>query len=214
MNYITLFFNYCQCFFLTYWIKPSLSKSHVVGGGIQLPSHVRHFVIPWTAAHQAFLSFTTSRSLPKFMSIASVMPSSHLILWRPFLLPSILPSIRNFSNESAVCIRWPKYWSFSFRISPFNEYSGLISLKIGMISLLSKRLSGVCSSTIIWRYHFFNIKAYPKWVWYSLRLPFIHLFIHLTNVYWAPLFFPDNILDRVDMVMIKQLTSWWEDYDS
>ena len=86
---------------------------------------------PWTAAHQASLSLTISRSLPKFMFIAQVMPSNHLILWCPLLLlPSTFPSIRDFSNESSVCIRWPKYWSFSFNVSPSNENSGLISFKI------------------------------------------------------------------------------------
>ena len=84
---------------------------------------------PWIAARQASLSLSISWSLPKFMPIALVMPSSHLILWHSLLLlPSIFPSIRDFSNESSVCIRWPKYWSF--RISPSDEYSGLISLKI------------------------------------------------------------------------------------
>ena len=93
---------------------------------------------PWTAAHQASLFLTISQSLLKFMSIASVMPSSHLILWCPFLLvPSILPSIGVFSNESALCIRWPKYWSFSFSIIRSNKYSGLISLKIDSIDLLA-----------------------------------------------------------------------------
>ena len=96
----------------------------------QSPSCVRLFVAPWTAACQASLSLTISRSLSKFMSIPSVMPYNHLILCHPLLLPSIFPSIRVFSNESAVCIRWPKYWSFSFSISPSNEYSGLISFKI------------------------------------------------------------------------------------
>ena len=86
---------------------------------------------PWTAAHQASLSITNSQSLLRLMSIKSVMPSNHLILWCPLLLlPSTFPSIRDFSNESSVCIRWPKYWSFSFNISPSNENSGLISFKI------------------------------------------------------------------------------------
>ena len=103
---------------------------------VQLPSHVRLFATPWTAPHQASLSLTISRSLLKFMSIASVMPSSHLILWRPLLLlSSILPSIRDFSKESAVHIRWPKYWSFSK--SPSNEYSGLISFSIDRFDLLA-----------------------------------------------------------------------------
>ena len=96
------------------------------------------FVIPWTVAHQASLSLTISWSLPQFMFIASMMPSSHLILWHPLLLlPLIFPSIRDFSNELSVCIRWLKYWSFSFSISPFREYSGLISLKIDWFDLLA-----------------------------------------------------------------------------
>ena len=91
---------------------------------------------PWTAACQASLSFTVSQSLPKLMSIESVMPSNHLILCRLLLLPSIFPSIRGFSSESALHIRWPKYSSFSFSISPSNEYSGLISFKIDWFDLL------------------------------------------------------------------------------
>ena len=91
-----------------------------------------------SSAHHTSLSLTISWSLPKFMSVAPVMPSSHLILWCPLLLlPSIFSSIRDFSNESAVCIRWPKYWSFSFSINPSNEYSGLISLKIDWFDLLA-----------------------------------------------------------------------------
>ena len=93
---------------------------------------------PWTAAHQASLSITNSWSLPKLMSIDSVMPFNHLILCQPLLLlPSIFPSIRVFSNESALRIRWPKYWSFSFNISPYNEHSGLISFRIDWLNLLS-----------------------------------------------------------------------------
>ena len=94
-------------------------------------------VTPWTAAHQASLSFTISWNLLKLMSIQSVMPSNHLILCHPLLiLPSILPSIRVFSNESALCIRWPQYWSFCFSISLFSEYSGLISFRIDWFDLL------------------------------------------------------------------------------
>ena len=104
---------------------------------VQSPSCVRLFVTPWMAAHQASLSLTISQSLPKFMSTALVMPSSHLILCCPLpLLLSIFPSVRNFSNESAVRIRWSKYWRFS--ISPFNKYSGLISLKIDWLDLLAR----------------------------------------------------------------------------
>ena len=92
-------------------------------------------VTPWTAAHQAFLSLTISRCLPKFMSTVLVIPSSHLILWRP-LLPSIFPSIRDFSNELAIQIRRPKCWSFSFSINPSSEYSGKISFKIDWFDLV------------------------------------------------------------------------------
>ena len=95
---------------------------------VQSLSRVRLFVTPWTAAHQASLSFTISHSLLKLVSIELVMPSNHLILCLPLLLPSIFPSIRNFSNESALHIRWPKYWSFS--TSSSNAYSGLISFRI------------------------------------------------------------------------------------
>ena len=96
-------------------------------------SHVQLFATPWTVAHQASLSFTNSRSLFKLMSIGSVMSSNHLILSCPLLLPSVFPSIRIISNESAVGIRWPKYWSFSF--SPSSEYSGLISFRIDWFDL-------------------------------------------------------------------------------
>ena len=92
---------------------------------------------PWTAACQASLSFTISQSLLKLMSMETVLPSSHLILCRPLLLPSIFPSIRVFSNESVLHIKWLKYWSFSFSISPFNEYSGLISFRMDSLDLLA-----------------------------------------------------------------------------
>ena len=108
-----------------------------VGSSVQLLSHVRLFVTPWTAAHQAFLSITNSQSLLKFMSIESVMPSNHLILCQPLLLPpSIFPSIRVFSNESILLIKWPQYWIFSFSISPSNELSGLISFRMDWLDLL------------------------------------------------------------------------------
>ena len=98
---------------------------------VQLLSSVLLFATPWTAAHQASPSITNSWSLLKLMSIMSVMPSNHLFLCRPLLLPpSLFPSIRIFSNQSVLRIRWPKYWSFSFSISPFKEYSELIYLKI------------------------------------------------------------------------------------
>ena len=103
---------------------------------VQLLSLVRPFVTPWTPACQAFLSFTNSRSLLKLLSIKSVMPSSHLILCHPLLLRSVFPSIRVFSSESVLLIRWPGYWSFSFSISPSSEYSGLISFRMDWLDLL------------------------------------------------------------------------------
>ena len=104
---------------------------------VQLLSPVWLFATPWTAAHQASLSITNSRSLLKLMSIGSLMPSNHLILCRPLLLlPSIFPRIGVFSNESVLPIRWSKYWSFSFSISPSNEYSGLISFRMDWLDLL------------------------------------------------------------------------------
>ena len=105
---------------------------------VQSLSHVRLLATPWTSARQASLSITNPRSPPKPMSIKSVMPSNHLILCHPLLLlPSIFPSIRVFSNESALRIRWPKYWSFSFKISPSSEHPGLISFKMDWLDLLA-----------------------------------------------------------------------------
>ena len=105
---------------------------------VQFLSHVRLFVTPWTATCQASLSITNSQSLLKIMSTELVMPSNHLILCRLLLLqPSIFPSIRVFSNESVLCFRWPNNWSFSFSISPSNEYSGLISFRMDWLDLLA-----------------------------------------------------------------------------
>ena len=105
---------------------------------VQSLSHVWLFVTPWITAHQASLSITNSQSLPKLVSIESVMPSSHLIVCRPlFLLPPISPSIRVFSNESTLRMRCPKYWSFSFNISPSNEHPGLISSRMDWLDLLA-----------------------------------------------------------------------------
>ena len=110
-------------------------------------SHVRLFMTPWTAACEASLSITNSQSLLKFMSSMSVMPSNHLILCRPLLLlPSIFPCIRVFSNESVLCMRWPKYQNFSFSISPSNEYSGLISFRMDWLDLLA--VQGILKSLL------------------------------------------------------------------
>ena len=125
---------------------------------VQPLSRVWLYPTPWTAARQASLSITNSRSLLKLMSIESVMPSNHLILCRPLLLlPSILPSIRVFSNESALPIRWPEYWSFSFSISLSKEHPGLISFRMDwLISLQHKGLSRVFSNTTVQKHQFFG----------------------------------------------------------
>ena len=115
-----------------------LLKYIVQFSSVQSLSRVRLFATPWIAARQASLSITNSRSSLRLMSIKSVMPSSHLILCRPLLLlPPIPPSIRVFSNESTLCMRWPKYWSFSFSISPSNKHPGLISFRMDWLDLLA-----------------------------------------------------------------------------
>ena len=133
---------------------------------VRLLSCVQLFATPWTAVCQASLSFTLSRSLLKFMSIESVMSSNHLILCLPFLfLPSIFPSIRAFSNELALHIRWSKYWSFSFSISPCNIQGWFPWGLTGLISLLSKGLSRVFFRTTVWKCQFFRaflcIRLFP-----------------------------------------------------
>ena len=139
---------------------------HVPGfSSVQSLSRVRLFTTQWTAARQASLSITNPQNSPRSMSIQSVMPSNHLILCRPLLLPSNFPSIRVFSNESALRIRWPKYWSFSFKISPSNEHSGLISFRMDWLDLFAvqgtlKRLLQHHSSkeSIIWCSAFFIVQ--------------------------------------------------------
>ena len=130
---------------------------------VQSLSPVRLFATSWTEARQASLSITNSWSLPKLMSIGLVMPSNHLILCRPLLpLPSIFPSIRGFSNESVLHNRWPKYWSFSFSISPSNEYSGLISFRIDWLDLLA--VQGTLKSLL--QHH----SSKPSILWHSAFL--------------------------------------------
>jgi len=119
-----------------YWVEFSVWQSRSFSS-VQSLSRVRLFVTPWTEAFQSSLSITNSQSLLTLMSIESVMPSIHLILCRPLLTPSIFPSIRMFSNESVLRIRWPEYWSFSFSISPSSEYSGLISFRMDWLDLLA-----------------------------------------------------------------------------
>ena len=119
-------------------IRVFSTESALCISSVQSLSRVWLWATPWIAAHQASLTITNSRSLLKLMSIESVMPSNHLILCRPlFLPPSIFPRIRVFSNESVLCIRWPKYWSFSFNIGPFSEHPGLISFRIDWLDLLA-----------------------------------------------------------------------------
>ena len=140
--YIYIYINYCQFTIYVYiyiyvgtYICTYIYIYKLVS--VQLLSHVWLFETPWAAACQTSLSITNSWNLFKLMSIELVMPSNHLILYCPLLLLlSILPSIRVFSNESALCIRWPKYWSFSFSISPFNEYARLISFRMDWLNSL------------------------------------------------------------------------------
>ena len=140
---------------------------------VQLLSHVQLFVTPWTATHQASLSITNSQSSPKIRSIESVMPSSHLILCCPLLLlPPIPPSIRVFSNESTLHMRWPKYWSFSFSISPSKEHPGLIFFRLDWLNLLA--VQGTLRSPlqhhstkapILQRSDFFIVQLYHIHTW-------------------------------------------------
>ena len=141
---------HCHPVYLTYM--------EIQFNSVQSLSRVRLFVTPWTAAHQASLSITNSWSLPKPMSIESVMPSKHLIFCCPLLLlPSIFPSIRVFSNESGLSIRWPKYWSFSFNISLSMNTQDWFPLGwTGWISLQSKGLSRVFSKTTVQKHQFFG----------------------------------------------------------
>ena len=142
--------------FLSYWL-------HLL---LLLLSCVQLFVTPWTTACQASLSFTISQSVLKLMSIESVMPSSHLMLCHPLLLPSMFPSIRVFSSESVLHIRWPEYWSFSFSISPCNEYSELISFRIDWFDLFT--VQGTLKSLLQ------NHSSKPSILWRSVNWWFFH----------------------------------------
>ena len=152
---------------------------------VQLLSCIRLFVTPWTAAHQASLSFTISRSLPRLMSVESVMPSKHLILCccllpRPQSFPASV-----FSSESARCIRWPKYWSFSFNVSPSNEYSGLISFKIDWFDLLA--LHGTLKSPLLlslfisYKFDLFCSSFLIPWDRISIHLRPLFFLMHAFN---------------------------------
>ena len=139
---------------------------------VQSLSHIQLFATPWTATCQASLSITNSQSLLKLMLIELVMPSNHLILCHPLLLlPSIFPSITVFSNESALCIRWPKYWSFSFSISPSNEHPELISFRMDWVDLLA--VQGILKSLL--QHH--SSKA-------SILLHSAFFIVQLSHPYW------------------------------
>jgi len=138
---------------------------------VQLLSHVWLFVTPWTAAHQASLPFTIFQSLLRFMSIVSVMPSNHLFVCYPLLWPSIFSSIGVFFNESALHIKWPKYWSFNFSISLSSEYSGLISFGIGWFDLLV--VQGTLKS-LFWHYNLKNINYLVLSLFYDATLTSVH----------------------------------------
>ena len=139
-------------------LEISLCTEYSIAVVVQSLNHVPLFTTPWTAAYQAFLSFTISQSLLKIKSIESIMPSNHLILCHPLLpLLSIFPSIRVFYSELALYIRWPKYWSFSFSISPSNEYSELVSFRIDWFYLLAVQGTlKVFSSTTVQKHQFFS----------------------------------------------------------
>ena len=137
---------------------------------VQSLSRIRLFATTWTAAHQASLSITNSQTLLSLMSIESVMPSNHLILCHPFLPPSVFPSIRVFSNESVFRVRWPKYWSFSFSISPSHEYSGLISFRMDWLDLLA--VQGTLESSLTLQFK--SISSSVLSFLYSSTLTSIH----------------------------------------
>ena len=139
---------------------------------VQSLSHVRVFVTPWTAAHQASLCITNSWSLLKLMSIKWVIPFNHLILCCPHLLPpSLLPSIKVFSNESVLRIRWPKYWSFSFNISPSNEYSGLISFRMDWLDLLA--VQGTLKSLL--QHHSSNASLFRHSAFFMVQISHLYM---------------------------------------
>ena len=168
----------------------SSSNKSVQFSSVQQLSRVQFFAIPWTAARRGSLSITNSQSLPEFMSIESVMPSNHLIFCWPLLPPSIFPSIKVFSNESALHIRWPKHWSFSFNVSPSNEHSEPISLRMGwLLSLCSPRDSQESSSTP----QFKSINSSVLSFLYSPALTSIHNYWKNNSLDQADLYWQSNV---------------------
>ena len=182
---------------------------------VQSISRVQLFATPWAAAHQASLSITNSQSLPKLMSIESVMPSNHLILCRPLLLPpSVFPSIRVFSNESVLHIKWSKYWSLSFKISPSNEHPGLISFRMDWLDLLA--VQGILKSLL--QHHSSKASIFQCSAFFIVQLSHPHMTtgktIALTRQIFVSkvmsLFF--NILSRLVIAFLPRskhlLISW------
>ena len=164
---------------------------------VQSLSHVRLFETPWITARQASLSITNSRSLIKLMSIESVMPSSHLILCHPILLlPPIPPSIRVFSSESTLRMRWPKYWSFSFSVSPSNEHPGLISIKMGCLDHLV--VQGTLKSLL--QHHSSKASIFR-------HSAFSHRYIYISPSFWTSFSSPSpsHLFDRKQQKSVKKL---------
>ena len=152
-------YSQSYCFSSSHVWMWELDRKVVQFSSVQSLSRVRLFATPWIAALQAFLSITNPQSWPKLMSIELVMPSTHLILCRPLLLlPSIFSSIRVFSNESVLPIRWPNYWSFSFSISPSNEYLWLISFRMDWFDLLAVQGTLKSPNTTLQKHQFFSVQ--------------------------------------------------------
>ena len=168
---------------------------------VQSLSCVQLFVTPWTAAHQASLSITNSQSLLKLMSIESVMPSNHPTLCHPLLLPSVFPSIRVFSNES-VLMRWPKYWSVSFSISPSNEYSGLISFRMDCLYLVA--VQGTPKSLL--QHHSSKASILRHLAFFRVQLSYPHMTTGKTIALTRQTFVPPNNSDIVHC----NFELWWE----
>ena len=176
---------------------------------VQLLSHVRLFATPWITAHQASLSITNSRSLPKLMSIKSVMPFSHLILCHPLLLPPIPPSIRVFSNESTLHMRWSKYWSFSFSISPSNGHPGLVSFRMDCSDLLT--VQGTLKSLL--QHH--SSKTSILWCSAFVTVQLSHPYMTTgKTIALIRFLFPNNTLTSIWRNISNVLESAWKPHHS
>ena len=209
----SFYFNLCMSFYLKQLWSIYITFQF---SSVQSLSRVQLFVTPWIAAPQASLSITDSQSSLKLMSIELVMPSNHLIQCRPFLLlPSIYPSISVFSNESVLCIRWPKYWSFSFSISPSNEYSGLISFRIDWLDLLA--VQGTLKSLL--QQHTSKTSVLWSSAFFIVQLSHPHLTTRKTTALTSWTFVGKvmsllfNMLSRSVIAFLPRskhlLTSWW-----